>query len=47
MIDDEFDVKIIDEIAMDCSEISVVYINDYAKINNCQIRFWINGLWGK
>ena len=38
MIDDEFDVKTIDEIAMDCSEISVVYIYDYANMNLCQIR---------
>ena len=47
MIDDEFDVKIIDEIDMDCSEISVVYINEYANMNHCQIRFWFNGFWEK
>lgn len=45
MIDDEFFVKIIDEIATDYDEISVVYDNDYANMNHCQIRFWINRFW--
>lgn len=47
MIDDEFDVKIIDEIVMDYGEISVVYINDYANMKLRQICFWINGFWGQ
>ena len=47
MIDDEFDVNTIDEIVMDCSEINVVYINDYANMSLSQIRFWINVFWEK
>lgn len=47
MIDDEFDVKVIDDIVMDCSEINVVYINDYTNMNLCQICFWINQFWEK
>lgn len=47
MIDDEFDVKIIDEISMDYSEIIVIYVNDYSIMNHCQFHFWINGFWEK
>lgn len=35
MIDGEFDVIVTYEIAMDCSEIDVVYVNDYANKNHC------------
>lgn len=35
MIDDEFDVKIIDEIAMNYGETSDLYVNNYASMIHC------------